>query len=411
MSSLNTDLVKNFIHLEKILQETHGKQLVKDDISKFRKVKLPPIINRGDLSLFLGISPKKIFSICNDEIKANIHYRRFELRKKNGSRREIHAPRTYLKVVQWWILDNILNRNKISKNIFGFVPNRNIVQNAKFHSGASHILNVDIKDFFPSIDFFQVLDVFLRMGYSDDVSDMLANICCLDSRVPQGAPTSPAIGNLVLRDMDGRLTELSRAVGMKYSRYADDLTFSSKEWIETGFLSEVSDVVGAAGFSLNQKKTRFSGPQDRLEVTGVVINDKIQPPRRWRKRVRATLHSYQMKRGLTRRELSYLFGIVGVSGQYSGSTQMKALSDSAKHIIDAKRHTVIGYGFRPILSSRLTKLQAEALSLLSPTVTVEDMSGMLNASVAIVERRLQSAYKKINVRNMGEAMLWAKDNL
>ena len=411
MSSIKTDMVKNFRHLEKILQETHGKQAVKDDILKFRRMKLPPIVSRGDLSLFLGISPQKIFSVCDDRIKAKIHYRKFELKKRNGSKREIYAPRTYLKVVQWWILDNILNRNKISKNVFGFVPKRNIVQNAEFHYGARHILNVDIKDFFPSIDFFQVLNVFLEMGYSKDVSDMLAEICCLNYHIPQGAPSSPAIGNLVLRDMDKKLTELSKAVGIKYSRYADDLTFSSKKWIDKEFLSKVSGIVVAEGFKLNRKKTRFSGPQDRLEVTGVVINQKIQPPRRWRKRVRATLHNYQMKRGLTRRELSYLYGIIGVAGQYLESAHMRALSDKAKCIITAKRHTVIGHGPRPILPSNLTKLQAEALCLLSPTITVSDMSRVLNASKPTVKRRLQGAYKKINVKNMDEALLWVKENL
>ena len=411
MPNLTASVTKNFRHLEIILRNAHGAQSVKDDILKFREMKLPPITSRGDLSLFLGVGPQKIFSICNDEIKEKIHYRNFQLKKKNGSKREIYAPRSYLKVVQWWVLDNILNRVDIAKNVFGFVPRRSIVHNAKFHYGARHILNVDIKDFFPSINFYQVVDEFLKLGYSEDVSDMLANICCLNLRVPQGAPTSPAIGNLVLRNMDKDLTELSSAMEMKYSRYADDLTFSSKEWIDEGFLTLITKTVEAEGFEINTKKTRFSGPQDRLEVTGVVINQKIQPPRRWRKRVRATLHNYEMKKALTRRELSYLYGIIGVAGQYPKSAHMKSLSNDAKRIVKAKRHTVLGYGSKPVLPNKLTKLQATALSLLSPTSTVTEMSVILNLSEPRVTRCLQGAYKKINVDSKQKAILWSKSNL
>lgn len=416
MMSSHFNDTNNFRHLEKILREAHSisaadKSSYSNKIKEFRKKGLPPIIMPNDLPLFLGISPKKIYSICNDEIREKIYYRKFELRKKNGSKREIHAPRTYLKVIQWWILDNILNLVPIEKNIFGFVLKRNIVNNAEFHLGSKHILNVDIKDFFPSITFTQVKEVFLKMGYYEDVSNMLAKICCLNNSVPQGAPTSPALGNIVLVDLDQSLLSLSVPNKVTYSRYADDLTFSSKTWIDSQFLKSISDRVKAAGFEINQKKSRFSGPQDRLEVTGVVINDIMQPRRSWRKRVRATLHSYKNKNRLTRIELSYLYGIIGVAGQYPSSLQMKNLSNEAKQIVKDMRHTVIGFGYKPALPNGLTKLEAEALILLSPIMTNSDMSLILKISEPKVANRLKNAYRKINAVDRDEAIVWAKDNL
>lgn len=403
-------VAKDFNHLENILRARYG-STINDRIKFFRERHIAPITSPRDLSLFLGIDYQAIHMLSSDESKLKYRYRKFELKKRNGSNRIIYAPRTYLKVIQWWVLDNILNRIDIDNNVFGFVPKRNIVQNAKFHHGAKHILNVDIKDFFPSITISQVEDVFLGLGYDDNVSMMLSGICCLEGRVPQGAPTSPALGNLVLRNLDKELTHLSKQNGLKYSRYADDLTFSSSNWIDAKILKKISALVYRSGFEINSSKTRFSGPQDCLEVTGVVINDKIQPRRKWRKLVRAKLNRYGKQERLTRKQLAYMFGIIGVAGQYPDSIQMTRLSKEAKRVIKVKRNTIIDITFSCTDLISLTEIQAEALNQLCTSATIADISTTLEVSESTVKRVLREVYDVIKVSNREEAMIWVRENL
>lgn len=403
--------VSNVEYLAAILQMRRGADIDKNEVTKFVIKNIPPLIDIEDLSAFIGIDPELVAEICEDQYKAAIHYREFKIKKRNGSARTIYAPRTYLKVIQWWILDNILNCVEFEKNIFGFVQGRNIVQNAEFHFGAKHILNLDIKDFFPSITIHQVKEVFLEFGYNEDVSNMLSQICCLRNRVPQGCPTSPALGNLVFKELDQKLTLLSDSRGLKYSRYADDLTFSSVEWINDNFLYEVTSIINMAGFQVNRRKTRFAGPQDRLEVTGVVINDKIQPSRKWRKRVRATLNWYKKQGRITQNGLSYLYGIVGVSGQYKNNYQMKKLSNEAKNIIMEKRHTVIGYEDNFAIVDGFTELQIRALSCLSLGMTNSEIAKKLEVSKFSLGRILESSYAKINAYGRDEAVVWARKYL
>lgn len=398
---------KNFSHLEEILRAEHG-GFPEEEAAPFRKRGLPPIPTMGALPIFLGISPKKIFSIRRRPRK---HYRSFSLKKKDGSKRDIDTPRTYLKVIQWWILDNILNNVEINDNIFGFVVGRNSVQNAEYHFGAKHILNVDIKQFFPSIKIEQVYAIFCSLGYQDDVAEMLSELCCLDDRVPQGAPTSPAIANLVLRELDAELLALAEADGHRYSRYADDLTFGSQSWIKKDFLDSVEKAVKVAGFELKKEKTRFSGFEGRMEVTGVVINEKVQPNRAWRKRARATIHRLSISDRIKRRELSYLQGIIGMAGQFPDSVQMQRLSESARTIIEEKSRTIIGIGKSPIIPNGLTIKQAEAIASLAPRRTNTEISVRLGTTEAAVKKRLQEAFKKIGVSGREEALAWASENL
>ncbi|MEQ8954573.1 MAG: retron St85 family RNA-directed DNA polymerase, partial [Gammaproteobacteria bacterium] len=368
----------------------------------------PPMPSTGALPLFLGISPKTIFSIRHNPRK---HYRSFELKKKDGTKRDIDTPRTYLKVIHWWILDNILNRVQLADNIFGFVSGRSAIQNAEYHLGAKHVLNVDIQQFFPSITKDQVHTIFISIGYEDEVAEMLSELCCLDGRVPQGAPTSPAIANLVLRELDVELSLLAKKSGYRYSRYADDLTFSSQSWIRKEFLNLVESAVKDAGFDLKPQKTRFSGSEGRMEVTGVVINEKPQPKRAWRKRVRARIHRLSLSARLTRRELSYLQGIIGIAGQFPKSAQMQQLAINARSIIEEKSHTIVGRGTPPSLPNGLTLRQAEALAGLAPRRTNVEIAALLSTTEAALKKRLQEAYRKINAADRHEAQIWAIKNL
>jgi RNA-directed DNA polymerase len=398
---------KDFAHLEEILRaEPDG--FSDEEAVRFRELGLPPIPTTGALPLFLGISPKTIFSIRRRPGK---HYRSFPLKKKDGTEREINTPRTYLKVIHWWILDNILNHVEIAENVFGFVTGRSAVQNAGYHFGAKHVLNVDIRQFFPSITIAQVRSIFESLGYSQDVSEMLADLCCLNDRVPQGAPTSPAIANLVLRGLDEQLSGLAEEAGHRYSRYADDLTFSSQDRIEESFLLAVTKAVEDASFELKPEKTRFSGQEGRMEVTGVVINEKLQPTRVWRKRTRATLHRLCNASRLTRRELSYLQGIIGMATQFDGSSNMQRLAEEARMILERKAATVIGYGSSPKIPNGLTLRQAEALAGLAVRRTNAEIAIKLNTTEAAIKKRLQGAFQKIDASDRIEAERWARENI
>ncbi len=183
-----------------------------------------PLSEAFDIAVLMGISPYALRYFLMYPAK---HYRSFTIKKKRGGLRTINAPRTWLKVVQWWILDNILSKYPLPPYVFGFAKGRNAAQNADYHAGQSHILNVDIENFFPSIGFTQVAQVFAAFGYSRPVCEFLARLCCFNETLPQGAPTSPAIANLVARDLDKDLLNYARTHELKYSRYADDLTFSS----------------------------------------------------------------------------------------------------------------------------------------------------------------------------------------
>lgn len=397
----------DFKHLEEILRaEPEG---FPDNVCEhFRARSLPPITSEGALPRFLGISPKTIFSI---RLNSRKHYRKFEIKKRDGTIREIHAPRTYLKVVQWWLLDNLLNRVKLADNVFGFVAGKSAVQNAEYHKGANHILNVDIQQFFPSITQDQVERIFGRLGYDPTVAKMLADLCCMDRRVPQGAPTSPALANLVLEDLDKALGQLADRFACRYSRYADDLTFSSYARIDDALLAEVSTTVQKAGFFLKEAKTRFAGRGDRMEVTGVVINDILQPPLIWRKKTRAKLHQMGRRNRLTRADIHYLYGIRGMAAQHEASKQMQALGAAADGLMKARLHTVIGFGLKPSLPNGLTLRQAETLAALAPRITNADIAAKLGTTEAAIKKRLQEAYRKLEVADRTAAELWARRNL
>ncbi|MEK9845709.1 retron St85 family RNA-directed DNA polymerase [Thalassospira sp.] len=397
----------NFTHLERILLTDYEDHQL-SDLAFFRERGVAPIPSPGSLSILLGISPKIIFSIRKYPKR---NYRSFSILKKDGTRREIDTPRTYLKVVQWWILDNILHKIPLPEYVFGFVPGRSAIQNATFHAKTKHVLNVDIKDFFPSISKGQVVTIFTSIGYSVPVAEMLADLCCYNDRVPQGAPTSPALANLVLSNLDHELHHLAKATGCKYSRYADDLTFSSERRIEMSFFEAVKSAVRRYGFSLKSSKTRFSGRGNRMEVTGVVINDTLQPPRKWRKNTRAKIHTLKNASRITRKQVSYLQAIVGMTGQFPDSKQLQRLSEQASEVLESKLSTVIGKGTNPKLPNNLTLKQALVLMHLNNRTSNADIAYNLATSESAVKSRLQEAFKKIGAADRYQAAKWSSENL
>ena len=300
---------ENYKHVEAILRDAHVEN-VEDVVARFKVIGMPPLVSEGSLAQAMGVSTRLVFSIIKRKER---HYRRFTVRKASGGTRNIASPRTYLKVIQWWILDNILRKVDFPENTTGFICGRGIQVNANFHVGANHVLNMDLEDFFPSVSIGRVRSSFQALGYGEVVADQLSEICTLDDCLPQGAPTSPSLANIAASDLDRSLIDFAKEWKIKYTIYADDLTFSSKKFIleefEDGIVSKVND----CGFSVNHRKTRFCGHGGRMEVTGLVVNSHVQPPRQWRNKVRmiffqATRHPEEFKDRLD--ELNGYYGAI-----------------------------------------------------------------------------------------------------
>jgi RNA-directed DNA polymerase len=240
--------------------------------------------------------------------KINSLYGRFEIPKKTGGTREILAPTRQLKKIQRRI-NLILNSLFIPKNAaHGFVSNRSIVTNAKIHVAKKHVLNIDLKDFFPSTHFGRVRAVLKLQPFemSDQMAHYIANFCCYQGKLPQGAPTSPTLTNIVCRKLDYKLVEFAKSKFTYYTRYADDMTFScDKNKFTESFHSELTDIITSEGFVVNDKKTRHQRKYNRQEVTGITVNEKLNVSRNYIRNIRAILSNWE-KQGYEKATLKFM---------------------------------------------------------------------------------------------------------
>lgn len=295
------------------------------DLIKLPLARLPILPDIPALANALGIDIKRLrFLAYHRSVSTVHHYRRFALPKKTGGTRQISAPMPQLKKAQRWILDAILKpalAKQVHDDAHGFLPERSIVTNARPHVGKDVLINIDLQDFFPSILYPRVRGVFRNLGYSDAMSTLLALLCTelpvneatLDGKryfvaagtrhLPQGAPTSPAITNLLCRKLDRRLHGAAASLGFVYTRYADDLTFSTTIAKTDGVAEDaqalrartgrmlrfVKKIIQSENFLLHPKKTRILRRASRQEVTGLTVNDKLGVDKHLLKNFRATL--------------------------------------------------------------------------------------------------------------------------
>lgn len=226
------------------------------------------------------------------------HYRKFFLwkDKEQTKKRWIEAPDRELKAMQELILRKILYRFAPSQYAHGFIAGRSIVSNAKTHTGMKYIIKLDLKDFFPSITRTMIREHLDSSGIVTRENsvriELLLNLCLLEDRLPQGAPTSPAISNLVCRKLDFILAKFARRHRMKYTRYADDLTFSGDSDICFRLIPVIKKIIGQYGFKVNERKVNVLKRHQRQTVTGIVVNHRgtTSVPRRKRMKLRAFLH-------------------------------------------------------------------------------------------------------------------------
>ncbi len=249
-------------------------------------------------------------------------YKTFEIRKKSGGIRQISTPITALKILQRKLNQVLKAVYEPKASVHGFVTGRNIVTNAQTHVKKRYVLNIDLKDFFPSINFGRVRGMFMATPYGlhPNVATVLAQICCYKNQLPQGAPTSPIITNMICAKMDSQLRRLAKDCKATYTRYADDITFSTtlphfprelgyiltEEDIEKVVIGDnLLRIIHENRFEVNEQKIRLQVKGNHQEVTGLTTNLFPNVDRKFVRQVRAMLHAWS-KFGLEAAEREYL---------------------------------------------------------------------------------------------------------
>jgi retron-type reverse transcriptase len=218
-------------------------------------------------------------------------YRSWFLPKRKGGKRQITAPAPLLKLVQRRLLDRVFAAAPCHPAATGFRPGISIADNARPHVGRKVVVNVDIQGFFPNTGFKRLrraVERALPPDLSPEARRLVVDICAMDGGLPTGAPTSPAIANLVMGPVDRALARVAARHGVAYTRYADDLTLSGDDPLP--LLPFLRQAIGRLGYQLDPKKTNIFRRGRRQIVTGLVVNDKVSVPRRLRRRLRAAAH-------------------------------------------------------------------------------------------------------------------------
>lgn len=238
----------------------------------------------------LGVEVNRLEEILNN---VSGHYQEFWMRKRSGGYRMISAPDKDLQAIQSTIYSRILSSVTIvHPAAVGFRCGRSVVDNATPHLGKRYVLKMDIHDFFGSIRSPRVRQTFKKIGYPENVSKVLGALCCLHRHLPQGAPTSPALSNIVGYEMDRKLAALAAEYGLTYTRYADDLTFSGDVFPKEQIIPQVKRIIRDEKFEPNHKKTHFMNQSSRKIITGVSVASgvKLTIPKSKKREIRKNVY-------------------------------------------------------------------------------------------------------------------------
>jgi len=295
---------------------------------------------KPELAHLLGVKPSSLTFLLY-KLKPSTQYSSFDIPKKNGGSRTIHAPskklkklqsslsnylqdcideinsakpafsdkKKFIKIDKDRVLDgktkNFTEYKFISTLSHGFVRERSIITNALMHLNKRNVLNIDLKDFFESFNFGRVRGFFIsnrNFCLDPDIATVIAQIACYDNKLPQGSPCSPVITNLISHILDIQLAALAKANSCVYSRYADDITFSTRERVFPSDIMSIEageyivgrklrGIIKRAGFSLNEKKTRIQFKDSRQDVTGLVVNKKPNVKKEYWRTIKSQCHS------------------------------------------------------------------------------------------------------------------------
>ncbi|MGC4118592.1 MAG: reverse transcriptase family protein [Myxococcales bacterium] len=286
---------------------------------------LPELKDAEALAKALEITiPRLRWLVFHREVDSGTHYRRWRIPKRSGGERLISAPKHDLKRCQKWIATSLVEHLPVHGAAHGFLIDRSIKTNALVHARSKVVIKLDLKDFYPSITLPRVKGLFRKAGYNEQVATLLALLCTESPRdemvirgktfyvatgprsLPQGAPTSPSITNALCLKLDLRLAGLAQKLGLHYTRYADDLTFSFKQEppqkkAVARLLRAVEEIAGSEGFKVHQDKTRVMRSGARQSVTGLVVNAAagrplVRVPREFVRELRAAIKNRELGR-------------------------------------------------------------------------------------------------------------------
>jgi len=265
--------------------------------------------NPRELAALLRISYSKLTYLLY-RLPTSRTYRKFEIRKRSGGTRTILAPMPGLARLQRTLLGVLETVYQPRQCVHGFVASKSILTNARQHLDKRYVLNVDLKDFFPSINFGRVRGMFIAPPYKlpAPVATVLAQICCVKNQLPQGAPTSPIVSNMICTKLDNELLRLAQAHRCTYTRYADDITISTSlprfpADLATLDLSsslpipllgpKLQAIVESNGFKVNQRKISLQRTHWHQEATGLTVNEIVNTRRKYVRQVRSLLHAWR----------------------------------------------------------------------------------------------------------------------
>ena len=279
----------------------------------------------------------------------NVRYRHFEIPKRTGGMRAIHAPQGMVRKLQDQLKVDLDRLYSGHPNAHGFITGRSVASNAQDHAGKRWVLNVDLEDFFPTINFGRVRGLFMHppFGMGPAAATVCAQIVTHRNGLPQGAPTSPVLSNMIAMSLDRALLRLARAQHLAYSRYADDITFSTdgvvfppdvavREQASAGHLrtlpgDALARTIAASGFKIHPRKVYLQGRGGRQTVTGLGVNVRVNVARERIRRIRAMLHGWAK------------FGLEAAAGEHFARYRGRDMTNGPRNPGRAFRNIVYGH--------------------------------------------------------------------
>ncbi|EKN3989273.1 reverse transcriptase domain-containing protein [Yersinia enterocolitica] len=264
------------------------------ELTRLEQLRLPPLVSWSVLSVAIGVSPQFITSLIKKKSK---YYRVFTISKGKGrKKRIIEAPKVSLKIIQAWVAHHLSSNVllDISNSAYAFIPGKNgIYQAAKKHCNSKWVLSIDLKNFFHTITLDNVILALVDIGYHVEQASKLAEILTLNQRLPQGAPSSPVISNLVFKSTDACINEFIVGENISYTRYADDLTFSgvNEDFDIDSFKDSVIVLLQSKGWVIAEEKLHIARVPNRLKVHGFLVHElKPRLTKGYRNKIRAYNH-------------------------------------------------------------------------------------------------------------------------
>lgn len=274
----------------------------------------------GQMAKDLGVTTRYIAAFAQG---ASYAYKTYTIRKKDGGFRTIDHPSKQLKAIQRWLLSYLLNSLPIHPAAMAYQKKRTIFDNASLHAGSRYLLRMDCKDFFHSITDDDLRILIAKRpgtfsGWTPYETDLFCKLVCKTGRLTIGAPTSPTLSNAVCYDMDTQLSEMSRKLDVTYSRYADDLFFSTKlpnvlSALESTVVSTIADLTLPGALAINPAKTRHSSRGRTRRVTGITLGSDGEPHigRALKRKIRALIHQVDTLDTKSRGSLAGLIAYAG----------------------------------------------------------------------------------------------------